>query len=323
MLYLPCVRINQVFYHSKGTFFGRTTFVDSYYYYLTLVMLALLDAVGQVVVLGIWPKVFNPYIRYIVSPLVETTSFIFWESSDSGNQTERNLTAPSSITDNQLGFVSSRPKITAHILDALLGESYAHSDLGICIKIGCLMIQFMHSHAIWIIIISLASHYATVINAVNQDLDKYEFRRLLKQLIILRDSSEQISLIVSIPFSFILVLDFMRQIALNGVFIQSSMMPYENWAVSLQSMTSSILIFMIFIYCDSLQSASKQTHRLKTEQNVTDENKACNQSMYETLDYLSRLTKSIRITFFNIITINKSSLVGLYGHILTLTFVTS
>lgn len=185
------------------------------------------------------------------------------------------------------------------------------------------MIQFIHSYAFFIIIISLAHHYASVINHINENLDKYEFRRLLKQLIILRDSCEQISLMISLPFSCITVLVFIRAIALNGVIIQSTMLAYENLAVSLQAFTCTISIIMVFIYCDGLQSASKQTHRLKTEHTVINENKGGNQSIYEFLDYLNRLSKSIRITFCNIIEINKSSLVGLFGHILTLTFVTS
>lgn len=310
-------------------FFGRTTSVDSYYYYFMLILLAIFDAIGQVVVLGIWPKSINPYLRYIASPVAETTSILLGDqeslnvSSSIDSSSAATLHATNRTAWDNFDISRESPRITAHLLDYILGDTYAHSDVGICIKVACLMVQFIHSYSLWIVMIALANHYATMIKSINLNLEKYEFRRLLKQLIIMRDSSEQISLIVSIPFAFITILVFMRQIALNGVFIQSTMLPFENWAVSLQVFTSSVSIFMVFIYCDSLQSASKQTHRLKTEQTVTNEDQARNQSMYESLDYLSRLSKSIRVTFFNIITINKSSLVGLYGHILTLTFVTS
>lgn len=333
-------------------FFGKRTTVDSWYYYLSLILIAFLDAAAQVVVLGVWPKSIDPYMRVILLQEGPSTTSLFLKASVSpiGNKSnhqnapligsrsglddDRHLennglsgeNVSLSISDTISRAINSpttEPKIQTHLLDSLLGEAHAHSDLGVCIKVVCLMIQFIHSFALFIIIISLANHYAAAINNINENLDKYEFRRLLKQLIILRDSSEQISLLVSVPFSLIIILVFMRQIALNGVFIQSTMLPYENWAVLVQSFTCSITIFMVFFYCDGLQSASKQTHRLKTEQTVVHENLGGNQSIYEFLDYLDRLSKSIRITFFNIIAINKSSLVGLYGHILTLTFVTS
>ena len=293
-----------------------------------------------------WPRCIDYYIKLVLFKDKKPESFMSIDIESSSNDSmlfpeeisnQTFVGANSSIVrdyrqnfstvipenvDLSQGVTESNPKITAHLLDFALGE-YAHSDLGVCIKILCLIIQYMHSYAFLMIIISLANHYATAINNINDNLDKYEFRRLLKQLIILRDSSEQISLMISIPFSLIIMLVFMRQIALNGVFIQSTMQPFENWAVSLQSFTCSVSIFMVFIYCDGLQSASKQTHRLKTEQTVINENRGGYQSIYEFLDYLDRLSKSIRITFFNIIAINKSSLVALYGHILTLTFVTS
>lgn len=299
-------------------------------------MIALLDAAGQVVVLGVWPKSLDNYMKMVLLQEKPSTSMLFADDADneSKNHTLHNNFASSNTTHSNMLLekskniveqvsISSSPKIRAYLLDYLLGETYAHSDLGICIKTLCLMIQIIHSYAFFMIIISLASHYATALNNINDNLDKYQFRKLLKQLIILRDSSEQISLMISVPFASIITLVFMRQIALNGVFIQSTMLSYENWAVSLQSFTCGVSIFMVFYYCDGLQSASKQTHRLKTEQTVINENKGGNQSTYELLDYLNRLSKSIRITFFNIIAINKSSLVSLYGHILTLTFVTS
>lgn len=290
-------------------------------------MITFLDVVGQVVLLGVWPRSINPYISMFL-PQDSRSISVMTVSAPMDQQNQTNLSAnfkpPAGELDRSAyALAPDEPRITAHLLDWILGEAYAHSDLGVCLKIICLMIQFVHSYSFMVIIVSLADHYATAIDSINDNLDKYEFRKLLKQLIILRDSSEQISLLISIPFSLIIMLVFMRQIALNGVFIQSTMQPYENWAVSLQSFTCSVSIFMVFIYCDRLQSASKQTHRLKTEQTVINENRGGNQSIYEFLDYLDRLSKSIRITFFNIIAINKSTLVALYGHILSLTFVTS
>lgn len=313
----------------NGIFFGKKTSVDKWYYYAALIVIAFFDVVGQVVLLGVWPKSIDPYMKIL---LMQNKDRITSEVGDFGGSLLRNSSIGSGALETEDGILtlddpliidSEGPKIRAYLLDYLLGERHAHGDLGVCIKIICLMIQFIHSNAFLMIIISFANHYATAINNINDNLDKYEFRRLLRQLIILRDSSEQISLMISLPFSLITALVFMRQIALNGVYIQSTMLAYENWAVSLQSITSIIITFMVFIYCDGLQSASRQTHRLKTEQTVVYENKGGNQSIYEFLDYLDRLSKSIRITFFNIISINKSSLVGLYGHILTLTFVTS
>lgn len=305
-------------------------------------MIALFDAAGQVVVLGVWPKSLDYFMRMVLFQDQASTSTLLPANADSNSNRTLLQSSSSSIASNNSTnrslmlmddvqmkadftnqITTHGPKIKAYLLDYLLGESYAHSDLGVCIKILCLMIQIIHSYAFFMIIISLANHYATAINNINDNLDKYEFRKLLKQLIILRDSSEQISLMISVPFASIITLVFIRQIALNGVFIQSTMLSYENWAVSLQSFTCGMSIFIVFYYCDGLQSSSKQTHRLKTEQTVINENKGGNQSTYEFLDYLNRLSKSIRITFFNIIAINKSSLVGLYGHILTLTFVTS
>lgn len=300
-------------------------------------MLSLLDAAGQVVVLGVWPNCLDYYIKMVLFQEQSSTSILFpVDAEKNGNRTvqDSNIVLNNNhslmlLDSIQKGpdlvnpITTSSPRIKAYLLDYLLGESYAHSDLGICIKILCLMVQLIHSYAFFMIIISLANHYATAINNINDNLYRYEFRKLLKQLIIFRDSSEQISLMISVPFASIITLVFMRQIALNGIFIQSTMSSYENWAVSLQSFTCGMSIFMVFYYCDGLQSASKQTHRLKTEQTVINENKGGNQSTYEFLDYLDRLSKSIRITFFNIIAINKSSLVGLYGHIITLTFVTS
>lgn len=312
----------------EGMFFGRKTSVDYWHYYLSLIIIAFLDVAGQVVLLGVWPKSIDRYMRIILFLNNTETAPDFSALGIENRTLIPNTTEASDmidiVTERSLAEEGDTgPRIRAHLLDFILGERYAHSDLGVCIKILCLMIQFMHSYAFLIIIISFASHYATAIQSINDILDNYEFRRLLKELIIIRDSSEQVSLMISIPFSLIIALVFMRQIALNGVFIQSTMQPYENWAVSLQLFTCSLSIFMVFIYCDGLQSASKHTHRLKTEQTVIHENKGGNQSIYEFLDYLDRLSKSIRVTFFNIITINKSSLVGLYTHILTLTFVTS
>lgn len=347
-------------------FFGRRTSVDSWHYYLSLVVLSFFDAIGQLVVLGVWPKSFDVYLQMVMSQgklttgqkgqelmelarnatlapdnqnllysaSTETSSLLARAATNASPQIVREIAMTSTPVASSVMQLSAsqatgafiddgRPKINAYLLDSLLGQEYAHSDLGVCIKILCLMIQFFHSHAFLFIIISLADHYARAIEDINHNLTKYDFRRLLKQLIILRDSSEQISFIISLPFASITLLIFMRQIALNGVFIQSTMQPFENWALSLQSLTTSISIFMVYIYCDGLQSASKQTHRLKTEQTVFNDKRGGNQSIYELLDYLNRLSKSIRITFFNIITINKSSLVGLYGHMLTLTFVTS
>lgn len=301
--------------------------MDSLWYYVTLVFIAFFDALGQVVLLGVWPPSIDSYMRVLnirgetkSAPPPILTSYAIMNATNTTSTIT--ITSADAMNDNVLSETEGR-KITAYILDFILGANYAHNDFGVCIKILCLMVQFMHSYAFLAIIVSLANHYATTINNINANLDKYEFRKLLKQLIILRDSSEQISLMISVPFSLIMMLVFMRQIALNGVFIQSTMQPYENWAVILQVFTCFVLIFMVFLYCDGLQSASKQTHRLKTEQTVIDETRGNNQSMYEFLDYLDRLSKSIRITFFNIIAINKSSLVGLHGHILTLTFVTS
>jgi hypothetical protein len=322
----------------NGTFFGKKTSADTWYYYVGLVLIAFLDVVGQVVLLGVWPKSIDTYMRMVVMPSSRSSStstkpeVLEFEAPAQSNSSVlvgsnvNNITMVGGLIEDanqQPAAVNDGPKITTYLLDFVLGQTYAHNDLGVIIKVICLMVQFMHSYAFLIIIISLADHYATAINNINENLDKYEFRRLLKQLIILRDSSEQISLMISLPFSLIIMLVFMRQIALSGVFIQSTMQPYENWAVSLQFLTCSVSIFMVFIYCDGLQNASKQTHRLKTEQTVINENRGGNQSIYEFLDYLDRLSKSIRITFFNIIAINKSSLVGLFGHILTLTFVTS
>lgn len=308
-------------------FFGKKTSVDYWQYYLSLIVIAFLDVAGQLVLLGVWPATIDPYMRVILflkddkQPNLPTIG-----GADAINTTVAvNFTGSSDMGTDLHGrmIVKSRPQIKAYLLDFILGERYAHNDIGVCIKTLCLMIQFMHSYAFLIIIVSFANHYATAIRSINSNLEQYEFRRLLRELIIIRDSSEQISLMISIPFSLIIALVFMRQIGLNGVFIQSTMQPYENWAVSLQLFTCSVSIFMIFIYCDGLQSASKHTHRLKTEHTVIHENKGGNQSIYEFLDYLDRLSKSIRVTYFNIITINKSSLVGFYGHILTLTFVTS
>lgn len=317
----------------EGMYFGRETSTDTLFYYAIVSLLALIDVLGQVVLLGVWPRCINSYLGMFLtqsgksSTILEsqnqTVALAFPQNATlspfNGNQT----TVMNELEKSIYGSVAGEPRITAYLLDFILGETYAHSDLGICIKIICLIIQFAHSYSFLVIIVSLSDHYATVINSINDRLERYDFKRLLKQLIILRDSSEQISLMISIPFSLIIMLVFMRQIALNGVFIQSTMQPYENWAVSLQSFTCSVSIFMVFIYCDGLQSASKQTHRLKTEQTVINQNRGGNQSIYEFLDYLDRLSKSIRITFFNIIAINKGSLVGLYGHILSLTFVTS
>jgi len=331
---------------ASGIFFGKRTSVDNFNFYLSFFLLAFLDVIGQVVLLGVWPKSIDRYVRMMLFRDKKSKSSLSIDlrgsSNDSMlfppllNQTGSDLGgANMSLASEDHGSFTTfgldnktdplytvESKITTPLLDFLLGK-HAHGDLGVCIKILCLIIQYMHTYAFLMIIISLANHYATAINSINDNLDKYEFRRLLKQLIILRDSSEQISLMISIPLSLIIMLAFMRQISLNGVFIQSTMQPFENWAVSLQSFTCSVSIFMVFIYCDGLQSASKQTHRLKTEQTVINENRGGNQSIYEFLDYLDRLSKSVRITFFNIIAINKSSLVALYGHILTLTFVTS
>lgn len=313
-------------------FFGRRTSVDSWLYYMSLIVIALLDAIGQVVLLGIWPSSIDPFVRMIflqegppTSMMLDSVEKTSYGPMDSHASDETNsFTADNYYKTNGTESPFKQPnRIRGYLLDSLIGERYAHTDIGICIKIACLMIQFIHSYAFFMIIISLANHYATAINNINENLDKYDFRRLLKQLIILRDSSEQISLLISIPFCLIIILVFMRQIALNGVLIQSTMLPFENWAASLQSFTCSVSIFMVFFYCDGLQSASKQTHRLKTEQTVVNENRGGNQSIYEFLDYLNRLSKSIRITFFNIIAINKNSLIGFYGHIITLTFVTS
>lgn len=325
-------------------FFGERTSVDSWFYYVSLVVIALLDAIGQVVVLGVWPKSIDSYLRMMfqegfhdwisdsvttsqnASTLLANTTMAVATPTPSSEVLfgdERNSSISLSSIPSMATSSLESPQIRAYLLDSILGERYAHGDLGVCIKTIFLMIQFIHSYAFFMIVILLAHHYATVINSINENLEKHEFRKLLKQLIILRDSSEQISLMISLPLCIVIILVFIRQIALNGVFIQSTMLAYENFAVSLQSLTSAISIFMTFFYCDGLQSASKQAHRLKTEQTVVNESQAGNQSIYEFLDYLDRLSKSIRITFFNIITINKSSLVGLYGHILTLTFVTS
>lgn len=322
--------------NKTGDFFGKKTGVDTWYYYLSVIMMAFLDAAGQVVVLGVWPKCLDYYMKMILfqdgassSMKLETgghdnyITSLHDDSLANNNHTLMLNDRTENLNQTLKQALVSSPKIKAYLLDFLLGQTHANGDLGVCIKIICIMIQIIHSYAFFLIIISLANHYATAINNINDNLDKYEFRKLLEQLIILRDSSEQISILISVPFASIIILVFMRQIALNGVFIQSTMLPYENWAVSLQSFTCGVTIFMVFFYCDGLQSASKQTHRLKTEQTVINENKGGNQSIYEFLDYLNRLSKSIRITFFNIIAINKSSMVGLYGHILTLTFVTS
>lgn len=311
-------------------FFGRRTSVDSWLYYMSLIVIALMDAIGQIVLLGVWPSSVDSYMHIVFLQDGSATSMMLKpDEKNSLNSTESlsNSTNGMGYLDNQDSKteipIRQQNRIRAHLLDSLIGEDHAHTDIGICIKIACLMIQFIHSYAFFMIIISLANHYASAINNINENLDNYDFRRLLKQLIILRDSCEQISLLISIPFCLIIILVFMRQIALNGVLIQSTMLPYENWAASLQSFTCSVSIFMVFFYCDGLQSASKQTHRLKTEQTVVNENRGGNQSIYEFLDYLNRLSKSIRITFFNIIAINKDSLIGFYGHIITLTFVTS
>lgn len=344
----------------NGIYFGKRASVDSWYYYLTLIIIAFLDAAGQIIVLGVWPPSIDPYMKMMIleggpsstadtiidsAELNELNGYreyenmnqtnnslsILFNSTTTGRDSDTSIVSlvtsasysTSTSTMAPHSVASQNPRIKAYLLDYLLGVEHANGDLGVCVKFLCLMIQFIHSYAFFIIIISLAHHYATAINDINDNLDKYEFRRLLKQLIILRDSSEQISLMISLPFSCITIFVFMRQIALNGVIIQSTMLPYENLAVSLQAFTCTVSIIMVFIYCDGLQSASKQTHRLKTEHTVINENKGGNQSIYEFLDYLNRLSKSIRITFFNIIIINKSSLVGLFGHILTLTFVTS
>lgn len=334
----------------SGMFFGKRTSVDSWFYYLSLVLIALLDAIGQVVVLGVWPQSIDNYLKMLraqegltawvsepaLTPQQPNTTITSISSTTPAHllvSDERNVSAqlmaqtlpvaPTGMAAAAAGAAIEQPRIRAYLLDSILGEEYAHGDLGVCIKTIFLMIQFIHSYAFFMIVILLAHHYATVINNINDNLEKHEFRKLLRQLIILRDSSEQISLMISLPLCIVIILVFIRQIALNGVFIQSTMLAYENLAVSLQSFTSGMSIFMTFFYCDGLQSASKQAHRLKTEQTVVNENQGGNQSIYEFLDYLDRLSKSIRITFFNIITINKSSLVGLYGHILTLTFVTS
>lgn len=338
---LPNLRIDRLWAPTKdspesiGRFFGRRTSVDSWLYYMSLIVIALMDAIGQVVLLGIWPSSIDPYMRMIFLQEGSPTSMMLdSDEKISFSPMEGHMISTSNGTnsfavENHYKTNGAEPslkqpnRIRGYLLDSLIGEKYAHTDIGICIKIACLMIQFIHSYAFFMIIISLANHYATAINNINENLDKYDFRRLLKQLIILRDSSEQISLLISIPFCLIIILVFMRQIALNGVLIQSTMLPFENWAASLQSFTCSVSIFMVFFYCDGLQSASKQTHRLKTEQTVVNENRGGNQSIYEFLDYLNRLSKSIRITFFNIIAINKNSLIGFYGHIITLTFVTS
>lgn len=284
------------------------------------------------IVRGVWPQSVEPYFRMIINPAGNKQVPLELASSRLMNFSEPEihevLTKSLDTTNNSVSTYDnnsslSQSRIYAPMLDSILGETHAHSDIGIGIKLICLMVQFIHSNAIFFIVISLANHYANILNEINQNLEKYESRRLLKLLIILRDSSEQISIFLSFPFSLVIQLVFTRQIALIGVFIQSTMQTYENGAILLQTFTSGLSLFIVFLYCDGLQSASKQTHRLKTEQTVIDDSRGGDQSIYEFLDYLNLLSKSIRITFFNIIAINKSSLVSLYGHILTLTFVTS
>lgn len=296
-------------------------------------MIAFFDSAGQIIVLGVWPQCLDPYIRVLlgasqVSNKLQSLDNATYDSN-LNDQVTKQINATSfdvedlTKNENSTNPLKPHPQIRAYLLDNILGEQYAHSDIGICIKWFCLMIQFIHSYAFLLIVISLADHFANAINDINSNLNEFEFKRLLKQLIVLRDASEQISLMISVPFALIIVLVYMRQIALCGIFIQSTMQPFENWAISTQMVTTCIIINMVFIYCDGLQGASKQTHRLKIEQMVVTKSNVGQQSLYEFLDYLNRLTKSIRITFFNIIAINKGSLVGLYGHILTLTFVTS
>lgn len=318
-----------------GQFFGKRTFVDSWLYYSTLVLIAFIDSASQMIVRGIWPKNVNSLFQMVIGQTDDKSPGLEISSNDpsyhniklanysNGAMRPINEAPDPSVFHYASGDPSTAPKVHTFLLDSLLGPEYAHSDTGIWIKIVCLMVQFIHSDAIFIIIISLANHYATILANINENLDKYESRLLLKQLIILRDSSEQISIMISLPFALVIQLVFTRQIALIGVFIQSTMLPYENWAILLQAFTSGLALFVVFLFCDGLQSASKQTHRLKTEQTVIDDSRGGDQSIYEFLDYLNLLSKSIRITFFNIIAINKNSLVSLYGHILTLTFVTS
>lgn len=276
---------------------------------------------------GVWPMFADPYMRMMIpvenKPIMSTSldtnkNLPIIMSHDLMSNSIENHTF-----SDRISLGPERDKINTILLDSILGHEYAHNDVGICIKALCLMIQFVHSNAVFIIITSLANHYATILNNINENLEKYESRMLLKQLIILRDSSEQISIMMSLPFALVIQLIFTRQIALIGVFIQSTMQTYENTAILMQAFTSGVALFTVFIFCDGLQNASKQTHRLKTEQTVIDDSRGGDQSIYEFLDYLCLLSKSIRITFFNIIAINKNSLVSLYGHILTLTFVTS
>lgn len=305
-------------------------------------MVAFLDASAQLIVSGIWPLFMDPVMQFLISSDTRTSgSAVGLMLNDHHNQDHFHLNKTSLNKDlnhmmrledshhnhdtheRLLPVVHDRPKLNTQILDSVLGESYCHSDLGICIKLLFLMIQLIHSNAFFILIVSLSNHYATIIGDINENLERYTSRRLIKQLIILRDSCEQISIMISLPFAMTIAMAFTRQIALIGVYIQSTMKPYENWAILLETITSGLTLFTVFIYCDGLQSESRHTHRLKTEQTVIDDSQGGDQSIYEFLEYLNRLSKSIRITFFNIIAVNKNSLVSLYSHILTLTFVTS
>lgn len=330
----------------NGSFFGVKTSVDQYFYYILLISIALIDAVGQLMMLGIWPQFLDPYMKIVISekfflaannngdnnmhPTIDIVDKKHLSSDTANNHYSVALNDSLSVSEqidqtniNHDETNKSKVVIIAPILNLLIGKEYSQNDFGVCLRLFLLIVHFMHTYSFLIIMIFLAHHFANCIRGINKDINKLKFRHVLRQLVILRDSSEQLSLIMSVPFALIILLVFMRLISLFGVFIQSTMKTHENWAISLQSFASSTLIIMVFIYCDNLQSSSKQTHRLKTEQTVINGNSVNQQSLHEYLDYLKRLTKSIRITFFNIITINKSSLVGLYGHILTLTFVTS
>lgn len=308
---------------------------------MALVVIAFIDASAQLVLLGVWP----PTISFLLESSKGFTDMNVdsWQSEHSRlialtNDTTSenplnehmfsNVNVSSHVVaslhgDNMTPKIAKVPKIRAHLLDTLLGDQYAHSDLGVCLKCLMLMVQFVHTYAFCMVLSSLANHYASILESINQNLGEYDSRNLLKQLIVLRNSTEQISLIISIPFSLVMLLVFMRQISLIGVLIQATMSTHEIWATCLETLTGGLTMFMVFNFCNGLQSASRQTHRLKTYESVIDDESGGDQSIYEFLDYLNRLSKAVRFTFFNIATIDNHSLVNIYGQIMGLTFVTS
>lgn len=321
----------------NGKFLGKKTTVDTWYFYSLLILLAILDSVGQVFVLGVWPPALQSPLESIFG------SKSIRSGSRSDDLTKRILfkITSNSTESSQISIAGSRPllyqDVSGHLveqlspptirnsfIDSVLGEQYADGNLGVTLKLFVVVVHYIHLNAGLLIVVSFASHFANVIDDINTNLDSYDFRTLLRELIVLREASESMSFLCSPIMSTLFMYYFCRLCALCGVFLQSTMQFYENFAICLQILASVVVTYLVFAFCDGLESNSRQIHRLKMEQVVAGRKKKANQhSLYELLDYLNRLTKSIRVTFFNIFGIDKGSSVGFFGHVLTLTFVTS